>query len=266
MPALLLLSLYAALALPSITGVVSPSTVVLDFPYQIGNRSKGRFWFPNSITTMPGSGVIVLRIGTHADTTMSYNIAAMFISTNNGRSFLEVTDHCGEAHLGGCALPGLSHPTVAWTLAIPRTPTSGGGGGLLGIPYQPRFADAAQRLLVWNASLLSISESGGVRVAQASMAVRLRLPQAVNQTWHDSDDHRLPNCNLYSGSGVELPGGGRLALLTNVRWRSCGSQAGNTTASNVCWSVVAIASSDGGLTWQYRATISDADDEAYVLR
>ena len=24
------------------------------------------------------------------------------------------------------------------------------------------------------------------------------LPEAINQTWHDSDDHTLPNCNLYS--------------------------------------------------------------------
>ena len=236
------------------------STVLLENPYQLGNRSSGHFWFPNSITTMPGSGVIVLRISVHADATMSYNVAAMFTSTDSGRSFTEVTHDCGEAHLPGCALPGLAHPTVAWTLSIPQAD----GRGLLSIPYQPKFTDATQRRLSWNATLLDVSPGGAVTVKAATKAVRLlELPEAVNQTWHDSTDHTLPNCNLYSGSSVALTDHARLALLTNVRWKSCASAA---NASSYCWAVVAIASTDGGNAWQYRATVSEADDEAFLLK
>ena len=106
------------------------SSVVLEVPYQLDNRTKGNFWFPNPITTMPETGVIVSRVNVHSDTTMTYNVAAMYTSVDNGRSFKEVTKHCGEDNLAGCALPGLPHPTEAWTLSIPQAD----GHGLLAIP------------------------------------------------------------------------------------------------------------------------------------
>jgi hypothetical protein len=208
---------------------------------------------------MPETGVVVSRVGVHSDTTMAYNLAALFTSTDAGRSFAEQTHACGEAHLPGCVLPGLEHPTEAWTLSIPQPD----GRALLAIPYQPRFSDGSQRRLQWNASMLDVQSNGSVAVRAgggASVRVTLELPHAVNQTWIDSDDHSLPNCNLYSGAGVALPDGSRLALLTNVRWKGC-----SPTSANPCWAVVAIVSVDGGVTWTYRATVSDADDEAFVL-
>ena len=64
---------------------------------------------------------------------------------------------------------------------------------------------------------------------------------------------------------MELPDGSRVALLTNVRWKSCADAGSLTNATNFCWAVVAIVSHDGGMHWQYRATVSDADDEAFLL-
>jgi hypothetical protein len=273
----LLLSVSVATALPdsgphlaaNVTAVRAPppappptASIELDFPFELANRTKGNFWFPNSITTMPGTGVIVSRISVHSDTTMAYNVAAMYTSTDAGRSFAEQTRDCGAAHLAGCALPGLTHPTEAWTLSIPQAD----GRGLLATPYQPRFTDASQRRLEWNATMLDVSSGGQVVVRSGSAGVRvtLELPRAVNQTWHDSDDHTLPNCNLYSGSGVALPDGSRVGLLTNVRWQSCASAPVNDTAAP-CWAVVAIRSTNGGVTWKYLATVSEADDEAFLL-
>ena len=111
--------------------------------------------------------------------------------------------------------------------------------------------------------MLSVSSSGKVTVNDASVPVTLQLPQAVNQTWTDTDDFHLPACNLYSGSGVELADGSRLALLTNVRWKRC---AANASVQGPCFAVVAIVTQDGGRMWQYRATVSEADDEAFVTK
>ena len=49
--------------------------------------------------------------------------------------------------------------------------------------------------------MLNVSAIGAVAVGAggAVQPVTLELlPEAINQTWHDSDDHTLPNCNLYS--------------------------------------------------------------------
>lgn len=254
------LLLHAALAavLYNSNRIALAADVQLDFPYQLDNRTSGHFWFPNSITTMPASGVVVSRVSVHADTTMAYNVAALYTSTDYGITFVEQTHKCGSGHLPGCALPGLAHPTEAWTLSIPQMD----GRGLLAIPYQPRFSDGSQRRLIWNATMLDVEPNGNVAVRSggASVRVTLELPRAVNQTWQDSDDFNLPNCNLYSGSGVALPDGSRLALLTNVRWKGC-----IPTSAEPCWSVIAIVSRDGGASWQFRATVSDADDEAFVF-
>ena len=261
MPAvpLLLLRMPVPLLLLLSRGPCLTADVALDFPFELGNRT-GSFWFPK-LTTMPATGVVVGRVGVHSDATMACNVAALYTSTDAGRSFAEQTCECGASHLGGCALPGLSHPTEAWTLSIPQAD----GRGLLAIPYQPRFSlsDASQRRLEWNASMLDVQPTGELtlRPGGANVRVTLDLPRAVNQTWADSDDHSLPNCNLYSGAGVALPDGTRLGLLTNVRWKGC-----VTNSTNFCWSVVAIVSADGGHTWNYRATVSEADDEAFVLR
>jgi hypothetical protein len=251
-------SLIAAVLRSNTANSALATDVQLDFPYQLDNRTSGHFWFPNSITTMPTTGVVVSRVSVHADTTMAYNVAALYTSTDEGRTFVEQTHECGDAHLSGCALPGLAHPTEAWTLSIPQKD----GRALLAIPYQPRFSDGSHRRLVWNATILDVEPNGDVAVRSggASVRVTLELPRAVNQTWHDSDDFNLPNCNLYSGSGVALPDGSRLALLTNVRWKGC-----IPTSAEPCWSVIAIVSNDGGTSWQFRATVSDADDEAFVF-
>eukprot|EP01048_Picozoa_sp_COSAG05_P002454 COSAG05_NODE_101_length_19100_cov_24.260144_7_plen_420_part_00 len=231
------------------------SSVVLETPTQLGNRTKSPFWFPNSITRLP-SGQIISRVSVHADAKMEFNFAALFASVDNGRSFTELTPQCGAAHLAGCRLPGLPHPTDAWTLAIPQP-----GNLLLSIPFQPRFVPGSQgRSLALNATLLQGLPSGGVRVRQPSVAVTVvNLPGAVQFVPHD---HSLPYSNVYTGAGVPLSDGSRLALLYVV-WRNCT----RAPPQNLCTATLTMVSKSPFVRWQFRGTVKDkVGDEGELLK
>ena len=72
----------------------------------------------------------------------------------------------------------------------------------------------------------------GIGLAAPQVFQPLRVI-VVGQPYTDPTDDSLPNANLYSGAGVELAsGGGRVALLTNVRWAECARWPYTTNASN----------------------------------
>ena len=231
-PALVLL-----LSLEAASGGTSADAVQMGTPLRVDGRSEGTFWFPNTITTM-GNGVIILRVSVHADVTTSLNEAAIYTSIDNGESFqlqtpgceakkpckLHWTDAKGQKHAYG--------PTRSWELSIPQAD----GSGLLAIPYQPLFANPSHTSLVWRATRLTVSKTGAVSVVGVGDDINVTLtglPRAINGTYTDTTDDSLPNANLYSGAGVELAsGGGRVALLTNVRWAECARWPYTMNASN----------------------------------
>jgi hypothetical protein len=131
--------------------------------------NRGIFWFPHTLTTMPDTGVLVLRVAVHPDAVLPNNDAAVYTSANRGRSFTSQTGPgCSAANTSACALPLASRghsgddgptdrphrnmfgPTLSWELSVPQHPRCTAGnpatvqqpaaGQLLGIPYQTHIA------------------------------------------------------------------------------------------------------------------------------
>ena len=75
-------------------------------------------------------------------------------------------------------------------------------------PYQPLFANPSHTSLVWRATRLTVSKTGAVSVVGVGDDINVTLtglPRAINGTYTDTTDDRLPNANLYSGRGLSWP-------------------------------------------------------------
>ena len=257
------------------------AVVQLERPVRVsGPTGTGVLWFPDPLTLVPSNGVLVLRAAVHTDANMPTNAAALFTSTSGGVTWVSRTQGCTTANTAACSIPAKVctagararvnppdcstaaqyGPTQSWELTIPQP-----DGTLLASQYQPFFvqSDATHRSLLWPAVPLSVAANGSVVVAGRERNITLTgLPRAINIT--ETDGTGQVAANLYTGSGVEVDGGGGalLALLTNVRWALCAAWPYVMNASAPCYAVVLMESVDRGQSWQYRSTVTEAGSEA----
>ena len=248
-PRVLDFTIYLALLLPTLAGpTFSPPLVRLNHLAQAGRRSDcvgaggrpcAQFHFPDGLQWV--GDTLLLGVGTDPDECNSTG-SSHIVSSTGGATWRQQR---------------------AWApLLLDGIPQGPGNRSKLGLPFHLEFANAARTELTVRSTILREEANRSVTWSQGPRNLTVRgFPQPVRPAGGPSlPGGHSPVANFNPSGVLRTADGTLLTLLTNVLYGP------ESNASDWPSAVLAFESGDHGFTWDFRSTVSAANDEAAWVR